>query len=59
LRTLSEVIIIGGDIQGISPAYCLAERSLTDACVLEMEMLGGGSSGKSASVIGRTYSAWP
>jgi sarcosine oxidase subunit beta len=53
------VIVIGGGIQGISPAYHLAERGLTDVCVLEMEMPGRGSSGKSASVIRRTYSAWP
>ena len=59
MRTRSEVIIIAGGIQGISLEYHLAERSLTDVCVLEMEMLGGGSSGKSASVIGRSYSAWP
>ena len=55
MRNRAEVIIIGGGIQGISLAYHLAERGLTDVCLLEMEMLGSGSSGKSASVIGHAF----
>ncbi|MBN1318905.1 MAG: FAD-binding oxidoreductase [Anaerolineales bacterium] len=51
MKNRAEVIIIGGGIQGISLAYHLAERGLTDICLLEMDMLGSGSSGKSASVI--------
>lgn len=51
----AEVIIIGGGIQGISLAYHLAQRGLADTCVLEMGMLGSGSSGKSASVIGHAF----
>ena len=55
MRDRAEVIIIGGGIQGISLAYHLAERGLTDVCLLETEMLGSGASGKSASVIGHAF----
>jgi len=48
----AEVVIIGGGIQGLSLAYHLAQRGLTDVCLLEMNTLGSGSSGKSAAVIG-------
>lgn len=51
----AEVVIIGGGIQGISLAYHLARRGLRDTCLLEMKMLGSGSSGKSASVIGHAF----
>ena len=51
----AEVVIIGGGIQGISLAYHLAKRGLVDVCLLEMKMLGSGSSGKSASVIGHAF----
>jgi sarcosine oxidase subunit beta len=51
----AEVVIIGGGIQGISLAYHLAKRGLVDTCLLEMKLLGGGSSGKSASVIGHAF----
>jgi sarcosine oxidase subunit beta len=48
----AEVVIIGGGIQGLSLAYHLAQRGLTDVCLVEAETLGSGSSGKSAAVIG-------
>jgi sarcosine oxidase subunit beta len=48
----AEVVIIGGGIQGISLAYHLAERGLTDVCLVEMKDLGSGSSGRSAAIIG-------
>lgn len=48
----AEVVIIGGGIQGLSLAYHLARRGLTDVCLVETDTLGSGSSGKSAAVIG-------
>ena len=51
----AEVVIIGGGIQGISLAYHLARRGLTDVCLVEMKDLGSGSSGRSAAIIGHAF----
>jgi sarcosine oxidase subunit beta len=51
----ADVVIIGGGIQGLSLAYHLATLGLTDVCLLEMGMLGSGSSGLSASIIGHAF----
>ncbi|MFN2290532.1 MAG: NAD(P)/FAD-dependent oxidoreductase [Anaerolineae bacterium] len=51
----AEVVIIGGGIQGLSLAYHLAQRGVTDVCLLEMDALGGGSSGRSAAIIGYAF----
>lgn len=48
----ADAVIIGGGIQGTSLAYHLARRGFTDVCLIEMNELGSGSSGRSASVIG-------
>jgi len=55
MRSTASVVIIGGGIQGLSLAYHLAQRGQTDVCLLEMDMLGSGSSGQSASIIGRAF----
>jgi sarcosine oxidase subunit beta len=52
---MADLVIIGGGIQGLSLAYHLAVRGLTDVCVLEMNSLGSGSSGRSAAVIGHAF----
>ena len=51
----AELVIVGGGIQGLSLAYHLAVRGLTDVCLLEMNTLGSGSSGRSAAVIGHAF----
>lgn len=51
MKTTAEAVIIGGGIQGASLAYHLAKRGLTDVCLIEMNDLGSGSSGRSASLI--------
>ena len=51
----AEVVIIGGGIQGLSLAYELAQRGVTDVCLLEMDSLGSGSSGRSAAIIGHAF----
>jgi sarcosine oxidase subunit beta len=55
MRRSSDVVIIGGGIQGLSLAYHLAWRGLTDLSVIEMNTLGSGSSGRSAAIIGFAF----
>src|SRR6266704_3215935 len=46
---MAEVVIIGGGIVGLSIAYHLAKRGMTDVVVLEKEnMCGTGSTGRCA-----------
>jgi len=52
MKRTADVVIIGGGIQGLSLAYYLAKLGLVDVCVLEMNTLGSGSSGRSAAIIG-------
>ena len=51
IQSTAEAVIIGGGIQGVSLAYHLAARGLVDLCLIEMNELGSGSSGRSASLI--------
>lgn len=51
----TDVVIIGGGIQGLSLAYHLTARGLKDVCLVEMDTLGSGSSGRSATAIGHAF----
>ncbi len=55
MRTTAEVVIIGGGIQGISLAYHLARQGVTDVRLIEMNTLGSGPSGRSASVTAHSF----
>jgi len=55
VKNTADVVIIGGGIQGISLAYNLARRGVTDVCLIEMNTLGSGSSGRSAAVISYSF----
>jgi sarcosine oxidase subunit beta len=47
----ADVVIIGAGVIGCSTAYHLARAGITDVLVVEMDQVGGGSSGKSASML--------
>ncbi|MBI4790095.1 MAG: FAD-binding oxidoreductase [Chloroflexi bacterium] len=51
MRTRADVVIIGGGIQGTSVAYHLAKRGGRDIVLVEVDMVGSGSSGRSAAMI--------
>jgi sarcosine oxidase subunit beta len=55
MGTAYGVVIIGGGIQGLSLAYYLARKGISDVCLVEMNTLGSGSSGRSAAIIGYTF----
>lgn len=49
MKNTAEVVIVGGGIVGLSIAYHLAKRGMTDVAVLEKEnMVGTGSTGRCA-----------
>jgi len=57
VNSTAEIVIIGGGIQGLSLAYHLTSKGVTDVCVLEMNTLGSGSSGRSASVTAHSFTS--
>ena len=52
----SEAVIIGGGVMGCSILYNLAARGLTNTSLLERDVLGSGSTGRSSSAIRMHYS---
>ncbi len=58
MKDTAEVAIIGGGIVGLSIAYHLAQRGVTDVVVLEREdMVGTGSTGRCAGGFRHQFSA--
>ncbi|MGD2206544.1 MAG: FAD-binding oxidoreductase [Anaerolineae bacterium] len=55
MKSTADVVIIGGGIQGLSLAYHLTKVGVTDVCLVEMNTLGSGSSGRSAAIIGFAF----
>ncbi|MCL4500190.1 MAG: FAD-binding oxidoreductase [Chloroflexi bacterium] len=51
MRSQADAVIIGGGIIGTSVAYHLAKAGMRDITLVEMDMVGSGSSGKSAAMI--------
>ncbi len=56
LPAKADVVIIGGGIQGLSLAYNLALRGVTDVVVLERGYLGSGASGRNGGGIRMQWS---
>ena len=55
MKHTADIVIIGGGIQGLSLAYYLTRKGVSDLLLLEMNTLGSGSSGRSAAMIGFTF----
>ena len=51
MKSKANVVIIGGGIQGTSVAYHLAQRGVRDVVLVEADLVGSGSSGRSAAMI--------
>ena len=51
MQTSANVVIIGAGVIGCSTAYHLAQMGIDEVVVLEKDQIGGGSSGKSASML--------
>ncbi|MBW1982591.1 MAG: FAD-binding oxidoreductase [Deltaproteobacteria bacterium] len=51
-----DVVVIGGGIVGVSVAYYLAKKGIARVLLLEKEMLGSGSTGKSVGGIRTQFS---
>ncbi len=51
MKSSASVVIIGGGIQGTSIAYHLAQRGVRDVVLIEADIVGSGSSGRSAAMI--------
>jgi len=55
MQSTADVVIIGAGVIGCSTAYHLAQLGITDVAVVEMDQVGSGSSGKSASMLSLQY----
>ena len=51
MKGTADVVVIGAGVIGCSTAYHLARMGITDVAVVEMDQVGSGSSGKSASML--------
>ena len=52
----AEAVVIGGGVMGCSILYNLAERGVTDTVLLERDVLGSGSTGRSQAILRMHYS---
>ncbi len=55
LQDRYDVVIIGGGVQGLSIAYYLGKRGVTNVAVLDKGYLGGGASARSTAIIRANY----
>lgn len=57
MRDRAEVVVIGGGIMGLSVAYHLAERGVTDVTVIDQSYLCGGASGRNGGGVRAQWSS--
>lgn len=51
MRPTADVVVIGGGIQGLSCAYHLTAKGIKNVSLVELDLLGSGSSGRSAAML--------
>ena len=56
LPNSAEAVVIGGGVMGCSILHSLAERGVTNTLLVERDVLGSGSTGRSSSAIRMHYS---
>jgi sarcosine oxidase subunit beta len=56
MRDTTEVVIIGGGVMGCSMLYYLAKQGVTNTLLLERDVLGSGSTGRSQAICRMHYS---
>ena len=56
MTSTADVVIIGGGVMGCSILYNLAERGVTDAVLLERDVLASGSTSRSQAILRMHYS---
>jgi sarcosine oxidase, subunit beta len=55
LRKNYDVVVIGGGSHGLATAYYLAQRGITDVCVLEKGYIGSGAAGRNTAILRSNY----
>ena len=56
MRQTADVVIIGGGVMGCSILYYLARQGITNSLLLEKDVLGSGSTGRSQAICRMHYS---
>ena len=56
MRTVADAVIVGGGVMGCSILYNLAARGVTNAVLLERDVLGAGSTSRSQAILRMHYS---
>lgn len=51
MRSTADVVVIGGGIQGLACLYHLAAKGIRNISLVELDLLGSGSSGRSAAML--------
>lgn len=49
--TTTDVVIVGGGLEGCATAWALARRGVTDVVIVERDTVGSGGTGKSSGVV--------